>query len=305
MSLAVVFSLGSCSQEDLADVKQEKGVKLGIESTSIMQSRGVVETAYLPDGAEMGVFLKESSKNTYDNNTYANIKYTATGTTSQTWSSDAAPELSNTSGNVYAYYPYAQDAGTDITAIPVDLSTGDVDFMYSTAPASVNYSNPNASLTMKHLCALLRITFKRGTYEGNCNLTDIKAESVSYAKGTFNLLTNEFTPEKDNYDDVVEVDIKRTNLNKSFKTTDVTIDFLVHPSCGFPLIFFGFDGSSYDAYGAIYPDDDSFMSLTFEAGKIYTIEVTIDRTAIRTGVGQVSVETWTNSGYTGEYTETI
>lgn len=309
MSLAAVFSLGSCSQEDLADVQKEDGVKLGIETTSITQSRSVVETSYLPDGAQMGVFLRESGKDTYDDDSYKNILYTATGTTSQTWGSTAAPELSNTSGNVYAYYPYT--AGDfDLTAIPVDLSTGDVDFMYSIAPASVNYSNPEASLTMRHLCALIRITFKKGTYEGECILENVKIEGAG-STGTFNLLTNTYTPEEDAEGEIILENIKKDYLDLDFSGANgATVDFLVYPhnntymgnsSAYFPSIFFNFDGSYNFDYGSILSEPIP----NFVSGKIYTIEVTIDRTAIRTKVGQVSVETWGDGGFSGEHTETI
>lgn len=284
MSLAAVFSLGSCSQEDLADVQKEDEVKLGIKSISAtVQSRstGVIED-YLPQNAKMGIFFREEGKTTYDGSTYNNILCTQTSITNgwnQTWDINEDILLSTTEGKGYLYYPY-QQAATDITAIPIDCSDGNTDFLYSYGIASHNTNWIEASLD--HLCAWIQINITQGNYMGTGKLTEIGFGNLAGTKGTFNLITEEFTPASGDYGGLYITD----NLG-NFKNGDLTYDILVIPSkTKNPNLWFYVDNIEFNGKSFTTP---------WKAGYKYTYNVTISENQY-VDLTLISVHAFENGG---------
>ncbi len=191
MSLAAVFSLGSCSQEDLADVQKEDGVKLGIKSISAtaVQSRGtgIIEGEYLPSGSKVGLWINEDGM-FYNDVMYENIVCTATGTgSSQTWNVGRDILLYG-EGDVFLYYPYNADH-YDYSEIPIDCTTNN-DYMYATGIASA--SEPELEANLQHICAWIQINVQKGNYSGACELDEIGMGNVGVT-GTFNLRTGVYT----------------------------------------------------------------------------------------------------------------
>lgn len=141
-----------------------------------------IEGVYMPDQAEIGLFLKDAGGITYETKTYDNIKYTANGTgVTQTWEMDPTVPvaLTRTQGQAYAYYP-RQDEVTDFRAIPI--TNDGTDWMYNEQPATgLSNLHNNASFTMSHALAIVRCKIVRGNYEGTGEIHTISVQSNALA----------------------------------------------------------------------------------------------------------------------------
>ena len=104
----------SCTDDSETFIIDGTSLQLNVKTAGI-ETRGLIESATLPDGHSIGLTLTDAGGTTYDNISYNNIKSTAsTGATPQTWSLASAVNLSSTNGTLYGYYPYSNSV-TDIT----------------------------------------------------------------------------------------------------------------------------------------------------------------------------------------------
>lgn len=114
-------------------------VKASVQNES---TRTVVRETYLPRGSTMGVFLFDKDGGRYDNQSYNNVKFTATGGgTTQTWDGVTDLLLSSTQGKATAYFPY-DAAVTDIAKIPIDAGT-DIDLNDWDGRVNISRFNPD------------------------------------------------------------------------------------------------------------------------------------------------------------------
>ena len=177
MKKTIFFSLmaaalaASCNKP----VQMDMDTDLRIE-VSTVPTKSIIETQKLPSGSEIGLFLAEKDKATYDDLSYANVKYTASGEdASQVWNPERSVYLSTTNGTVSAYFPYSSTV-TDITAIPVETAS-QTDYMWATQKDNVNNTSATVPLTMNHALAAVRVTIKKGTYTGPAEVTDLYVQS--------------------------------------------------------------------------------------------------------------------------------
>ena len=176
--------LAACSDEIdeyiPTDAQSKLSITIGLNQT---ESRGIITGNTLPDGSEIGILLDDGTSTDYDN--IDNIRFTAaTQDGLQKWSPDKPVYLTTTPGSLYAYYPYK--AGTDLSAIPVDVSS-QIDYLYAEPVKNVNEDNSNVSITLKHMLTNIKVSIARGTYEGIGNISNITIHSQGFGTtGTFN-----------------------------------------------------------------------------------------------------------------------
>ena len=142
-------------------------------------ARAPIHGTALPDASSIGISLLTEDGTPYDGVTYANLKYTASGTApDQTWSTPNIPTLSSTSAKLVAYYPWAD--GTDYTAVPVETST-QTDYMYSKWLTGLSNANPNASIVMQHALTAVRVALVKGDFTADVDVSSVSVKSPSFA----------------------------------------------------------------------------------------------------------------------------
>ena len=142
-------------------------------------ARAPIHGTALPDAASIGISLLAEDGTVYDGVTYANLKYTASGTApDQTWSTPDIPTLSSTSAKLVAYYPWAD--GTDYTAVPVETDT-QIDYMYSKWLTGLSNANPNASIVMQHALTAVRVALVKGDFTADVDVSSVSVKSPAFA----------------------------------------------------------------------------------------------------------------------------
>ena len=159
-------------------------VTLDIKVSQQPLAKAAVAGRYLPDGAEIGVFLRASDGSRYDAVSLKAAKYSATGEESaQTWvTSGAQPMiLTGSVGQVYGYYPWIEGEYSDLKIPIVNDGT---DWMYTEHPATnVSASNPVAQLQLSHAMAIIRCTLVKGDYTAPGSVTTVAVTSDALAIG--------------------------------------------------------------------------------------------------------------------------
>ena len=138
---------------------------LSVSVNNNVLSKSFVSAASLPDGAQLGVFLRSDDGTYYDGAAVDNSCYTAVGDgEGQTWEGDAEHpvRLSATVGTACAYYPWQSSA---LTSPKVPISADGTDWLYSERPVTgLSNKNANAQFTMVHAMALIRCRLVKGNY---------------------------------------------------------------------------------------------------------------------------------------------
>ena len=138
---------------------------LSVSVNNNVLSKSFVSAASLPDGAQLGVFLRSDDGTYYDGTAVDNSCYTAVGDgEGQTWEGDAdhPVRLSATVGTACAYYPWQSSA---LTSPKVPISADGTDWLYSERPVTgLSNMNANAQFTMVHAMALIRCRLVKGNY---------------------------------------------------------------------------------------------------------------------------------------------
>ena len=142
-------------------------------------ARAPIHGTALPDASSIGISLLAEDGTAYDGVTYANLKYTASGTApDQTWSTPNIPTLSSTSAKLVAYYPWAD--GTDYTAVPVETST-QTDYMYSGWVSGLSNANNEAYIVMKHALTAVRVALVKGDFTADVDVSSVSVKSPAFA----------------------------------------------------------------------------------------------------------------------------
>ena len=173
-ALLAIVSLSGCQEEVITPepIPAELPVPLELSMTTATLTKGLIKDSKLPDGASVGITVKDSY-GVYTGELFTNIKYTSkTESGNQVWISDSPVMLSSETGTAYAYYPY-NSAIEDITAVTVKATSAiQLDCMWG-QPVSVSKDSRNAKFTMKHALAAVRITYVRGSYTGAGKVTKV------------------------------------------------------------------------------------------------------------------------------------
>lgn len=186
-----LLGITACQEEnDVLSPIADTIVPLSVEVDALLSSKAQLNEGVLPEGAEIGVFLKSGNGSNYDNRAVDNVKYTATQIETQLkWVTNEADKisLSATKGSAYAYYPRVE--GATVTNVPI-VNDG-TDWMYSATPAA-NLTNKNnvATFHLVHAMSIIRCKVLKGDYQDTGNIESIGVKSPTLAKeATLNLIT--------------------------------------------------------------------------------------------------------------------
>ena len=182
MAILMVSAAG-CSHNDEAVNLGNTPTPLNVQTVGLasMTRAGITEEAFT--GTEsLGLFIFrgdgiEATGNDYNDgaslNSTVNVPYVRANE-SGAWTATQAIILSNVTGKVYSYYPYAAgDNNLDATKIPVSVAanqgtgqsdgkadvTEQADYMYSTTVENISNKNPSVTLTMNHALAMVSFKF--------------------------------------------------------------------------------------------------------------------------------------------------
>ena len=276
MTALTVISLISCNGIVTREIENNI---LDISVRNRLGTRTVIESTTLPSGSSVGLFVTDESGKTYDGNTIANVKFTATGEgDAQKWSTSPDVLLSTSVASVCSYYPY-DESNYDVTAIPVE-ATSEVqkDWMWGTPVLGLDSNNPNAAITMNHALAAVRLNIIKGSFPGTGNVNYVSISSSGAASSAvMNATTGELS------------DIKGASY--IFESTDeftlseggTKVDFIVVPAgTEAPMdICVLVNGTEMVATTA---------GITLEAGKIYEYTVSVGVEALQ--LNKLNVTEW-------------
>ena len=274
ISACTTFTACNEETEDVFNTQSKLNLKV---QTAAIETRGLIESATLPDASQIGLMLVDASGTTYDTKTYNNIKATAsTGKTPQTWTLDSQVLLSSTDGTLYGYYPYNSSV-TDLTKVPV--SAGETDYMYATPAEGLNDGSYNANVTMNHALAAIRLKIVRGTYTAAGSVTNlaIKGDNIA-TSATLNAKTGTLTSPTG-----AGTAINKT-VTQTLSSSAQTTDFIFVPVTGSsaqPTFTATIDGKDYVATAG---------ATSFAQGNLYEYTLTIDAKAIT--LSDVKVGDW-------------
>ena len=273
--LATCAAFSACNDEVEYIVYPGKALTLEVKTAGI-ESRGLIESATLPDGHSIGVSLVDAGGTKYDGVTYHNIEAQAsTGKTPQVWTLKSDVLLSSTDGTLHAYYPYSSSV-TNMTQIAV--TAGQTDWMYAEPVTGLNDGKAGASITMKHALAAVRLKIVKGTYTGAGAVTKItvKGDNIAHS-GKLNARTGALSAQA-SAGTVLEQTVSFTA-----SSTATVKDFIFVPvaSSAAPTFTLTVDGKEYTATGA---------AVTAAQGNLYNYTLTIDNKVMT--LSDVTVGEW-------------
>ena len=169
MLAAVFVTAAACSPTDElpADTITDES-ELSISVNTQPPTKGMITERVLPDGSELCIGIFNPDGSNYMGKNYGHLYFKAeNGHGTQIWKPSGQVLLGESEGVLYAYYPYSMYSGGDIRHIFVeaDSYTQD-DFMYAGPYTGLNMDNKHVDITLKHALAAIKLTTRRGSYEG-------------------------------------------------------------------------------------------------------------------------------------------
>ncbi len=169
MLAAVFVTAAACSPTDElpADTITDEA-ELSISVNTQPPTKGMITDSVLPDGSELCIGIFNPDGSNYMGKNYGHLYFKAeNGHGTQIWKPSGQVLLGESEGILYAYYPYSMYSGGDIRHIFVeaDSYTQD-DFMYAGPYTGLNMDNKHVDITLKHALAAIKLTTRRGSYEG-------------------------------------------------------------------------------------------------------------------------------------------
>ena len=169
MLAAVFVTAAACSPTDErpADTITDEA-ELSISVNTQPPTKGMITDSVLPDGSELCIGIFNPDGSNYMGKNYGHLYFKAeNGPGTQIWKPSGQVLLGESEGVLYAYYPYSMYSGGDIRHIFVeaDSYTQD-DFMYAGPYTGLNMDNKHVDITLKHALAAIKLTTRRGSYEG-------------------------------------------------------------------------------------------------------------------------------------------
>ncbi len=325
--LGTALLAGGCTREESAGSGKREAVILSIAEANYGASGGARRSATAPanggapqtraivdgggstfftDRDRLGLFLRGDGYEDVDNR-IVQLDYPGEGPRKKWNITGEVIPLYADAATVTAYFPYSDDAGLTMSAIPLlsgpyDVNTNDVVWQRDT----VHSTHTQAMfLEMQHAMTRVKIRLNRGTsdtsdpgdYAGEGKITGVRiadAEDVAaddrvvYLDGTLDL--TQATP-------VVTPGWPDAVADKSEKTLTaegVLYDLLLLPvdkiDAGKVLLEVELDGKSLSAPFPVDAVDK------WEAGKAYTYEVAVRNGAAQVVFGKATVTPWNDGG---------
>jgi len=269
----------ACTSQEVQTVEEE-GIPLTFASASLS---GVMTRSNLTSG-NLGVFRLNSPKYS---TTKSNIPYTCSGT----WKPESENNqiyLTDNTANISVYYPY-NASSVSATAIPMTSGapgTNDANALWYTKTTGNNKTTP---LILSLPQAYAKITFSithAASYPGACAITSIAlTNSNLISTGTLDLTDTDGYPYTLTTSGEVSLNTSISSIASGATNADATILMVpVQSLSGAVTITFAMDSKTYTATMTA----GTFTSL--EAGKNYTIGITVTGTALT--IGTVSATNW-------------
>src|SRR5574344_633131 len=278
-----IATLTACSSEK-DEAIQEQGVPMSI-STEITQTRAAITGTSFSNDTKIGVYALNAEGTQYDNGSMNMLsQFNGTNWTFPTGS----VYLKSADATVYAYYPYAISNST--TTVPIDITPDSLndqtDYLYGTASAAVNSTNPKAQITFKH--ALARVTFSItrsdvGTGKGAMSsvmLKNVSTKTALSTAGTMDIKTGAITPTANTY-----ATMQRYASATLNSTTPTVVEFMVIPVDidNNVTLSIAIDDRMYDV---VLP------TTSLKAGNQYTFPVSVSIMNNKMTVGQCGITAW-------------
>ena len=168
MLAAIIFTAACSPTEHLPTGTTVKEAELTISVNTQEHTKAMITGSMLPDGAELCIGIFNPDGSNYMGKNYGHLYFKAeNGPGTQIWKPSGQVLLGESEGVLYAYYPYSMYSGGDIRHIFVeaDSYTQD-DFMYAGPYTGLNMDNKHVDITLKHALAAIKLTTRRGSYEG-------------------------------------------------------------------------------------------------------------------------------------------
>ena len=168
--LAAVFvTAAACSPTDelhTDTIANEAELTISVNTQEL--TRAMITDSVLPDGSELCIGIFNPDGSNYMGKNYGHLYYKAeNGPGTQIWKPSTQVLLGESEGILYAYYPYSIYSNGDIRNVYVkaDNYTQD-DFMYAGPYTGLNRDNRHVDITLKHALAAIKLTTRRGSYQG-------------------------------------------------------------------------------------------------------------------------------------------
>lgn len=166
---AIIIFTAACSPTDelpIATITDETALSISVNTQP--PTKGMITERVLPDESELCIGIFNPDGSNYMGKNYGHLYFKAeNGPGTQIWKTSGQVLLGESEGVLYAYYPYSMYSGGDIRHIFVeaDSYTQD-DFMYAGPYTGLNMDNKHVDITLKHALAAIKLTTRRGSYEG-------------------------------------------------------------------------------------------------------------------------------------------
>lgn len=256
---------------NIADVVSTRSCSTYTEWNSVTGRFGLAVTLYSGNNKDAGLY--PNGKETVNYTLFNGV-----------WGSSVSQPLYKQLAYPTAYYPYNffnSQGYSDPTALPVDVFYG-VDVLYAPlGDNTVNVTSPNATLTMKHALALIKVKVKNNGYTGKGEITSLNATSEAFGtEGMFDSTTGLFT-------DVVGTH-GYTSVYSCVYVLDSTFEetFLSIPNSETekPVVFtLKIDNQNYTCT----------INSKFESGKMYVFELSISDVGLN--MSRVELTSWDNA----------
>jgi len=189
------MTLTACSKQNNLSLDPPVSLAVNVGISMEPATKAIIAGTSFSNGSEVGVqVLKSADGAIYETDALTNVKFSVTD---GTWSTTTPFYLTNTTGKIYAYFPYVDRTtlgGAETNAelfttvpasIPASLTTGnETDYMYATpiTGAGEVVSNAtgrnSASLVMNHAMAQVSFLVYKENYPGAGSFTAFTIEDV-------------------------------------------------------------------------------------------------------------------------------
>ena len=274
--------LAGCAADDVSadpagGVAQVAPLRIAVQQAS--QTKTQIVGTYLPDLAELGVFIRSAEGTAYDDSGLQSVCYKASGVgAEQQWTAESEIQLSGTVGKAYAFYPYRSLDGSELK---VPITNDGTDWMYGSAPeANLSAANSQAQFSLNHAMAIIRCRLVKGDYYDPGTITSIGLQSVALATGAIMDL------ESASLTDFEEVGSLMTVSDVGvLGDTPLSVEWWAVPTETVGSVRF-----RVEADGNVYTAETSAVELV--SGKVYQYVLSVHSNTLE--VSTVSVQPWSS-----------
>lgn len=272
----------ACSDDvtsvELGDKEVITYLDISVINRTLTKSR--VEGSSMPDGAELGVFLRAADGSQYEGVSTGNVRYTANGEgASQVWVSDKNHPigLSKRLGTAYAYYPWQH---RDVVDLKVPITNDGTDWMFGSPVANLSTENNVARFEMSHALCIIRVKILKGDFAGAGSISTVGVNGEHLApQAVMDLEVAQVT-------DFVDLNSEIT----AHEVGTLGVDPVVVELWGIPTGAVGTLSFKVVVDGSVYRA--SINDLGLEGGYVYQYAITVNSEAL--AVNAVSVQHWDN-----------